>query len=833
MCLARDTQGRVLVGTEDNGVWRLNPKSGSWSQFTTKNGLISDRVYALATDKQNRVWVGTQSGVSVICPVSASRDKTVSFGVLNGLGGERVWDIAINPRNGEVWIATNAGISIYSTQKNTWATLTTENGLPSNDVCNLAFASDGTAFIGTQTQGVAVASPQNGYKTWRKIAFETTLPPVGDWVSDKLPTGQINDILIARNGDVVVATTVGLASSADKGKTWNWKRGANWNAKVREQLGGAPAGWKDSGAASLREDYVTSLTQERNGNLLVGFRQQGFARYDANWKEVVDATSSTRAENREYVRAILPLSEGASLVAYYGGGLTQSAPSSFRFAIPKTAPTLPAALPLAATVPDLSQLNALLVRLSRVRVLDVAQQAPITVLPDDWRTGGTQLGRYGALWMNLCAMSPPQVGGNYIWGAGEPIEQNMRIGANTTPDDSLRYWVSSLYTTEPRSLEIPRIFLHSRVLRGLTTWDKNRRQAEVDDHGEEYSMNRDGPHIYSTLKIPRGTFVLSMYDFNKDGRGWHNRFRDYSVSIRAHRDELNITQIKNFAKNPELARGRIRDFWGGVWKRFLVHGPQDITIELGRNYSFNTILAAITLDTLDDEPAPYFKTWDEQRVLDAKRETMRATLQRESAAQHLKRFAPATTAEKAADRLWLELQRARWTNASWWASESRRYYAPLARWYGAQYQSATPKNRNSVLAKLGSCYHALQIFEAWETTQQMRGLSTARQTELALRWNGINNDERGQGLKFITEFLALKNDLGLLASDPKNLEAAQELKRLKNLQETIENLRFLPPDASMVDKNSVLKEGVKLKERTPEEFASLKAKAEKYQLSGF
>ena len=112
MCLARDTQGRVLVGTEDNGVWRLNPKSGSWSQFTTKNGLISDRVYALATDKQNRVWVGTQSGVSVICPVSASRDKTVSFGALNGLGGERVWDISINPRNGEVWIATNAGISI-------------------------------------------------------------------------------------------------------------------------------------------------------------------------------------------------------------------------------------------------------------------------------------------------------------------------------------------------------------------------------------------------------------------------------------------------------------------------------------------------------------------------------------------------------------------------------------------------------------------------------------------------------------------------------------------------------------------------------------------------
>src|SRR5580658_1838489 len=56
--LASDASGNIWVGTEGNGVWKYNPSTRQWTQFTTKDGLGDDCVYALAVDRQNRVWAG-------------------------------------------------------------------------------------------------------------------------------------------------------------------------------------------------------------------------------------------------------------------------------------------------------------------------------------------------------------------------------------------------------------------------------------------------------------------------------------------------------------------------------------------------------------------------------------------------------------------------------------------------------------------------------------------------------------------------------------------------------------------------------------------------------
>jgi len=133
------------------------------------------------------------------------------------------------------------------------------------------------------------------------------------------------------------------------------------------------------------------------------------------------------------------------------------------------------------------------------------------------------------------------------------------------------------------------------------------------------------------------------------------------------------------------------------------------------------------------------------------------------------------------------------------------------------------------LSRLSSCLYLLDQFDEWESLQRTRGLTPARDIERALRWNGIPEDERMQGRRFVSDFLKLKDDLGLLATDPKNVEAEQTRRREALLAQKIEKLRFEPPTSDMVDKNAMLKPGVKLKERSPQEFARLKAKAEKYQ----
>src|ERR1700677_4587030 len=57
-CVTLDAQNTVWVGTEGKGIWRYAPREKKWTQFTTKDGLGDDCVYALAVDKLGRVWPG-------------------------------------------------------------------------------------------------------------------------------------------------------------------------------------------------------------------------------------------------------------------------------------------------------------------------------------------------------------------------------------------------------------------------------------------------------------------------------------------------------------------------------------------------------------------------------------------------------------------------------------------------------------------------------------------------------------------------------------------------------------------------------------------------------
>jgi len=99
--LCRDTRGNVWIGTEDKGVYRLDPtapKSTQYTHFTTKDGLGDDNAYALTCDQAGRVWVGTLNhGVSVF---NGKAWKT--YGPLDGPLGSRVFALAVSPKDGGV-----------------------------------------------------------------------------------------------------------------------------------------------------------------------------------------------------------------------------------------------------------------------------------------------------------------------------------------------------------------------------------------------------------------------------------------------------------------------------------------------------------------------------------------------------------------------------------------------------------------------------------------------------------------------------------------------------------------------------------------------------------
>ena len=772
MAMVEDRQGLVWVGTEDQGVWKLNleaPGRPRWTQYTKPQGLSDDRIYALACDQQNRIWAGhLNGGVSVF-----DGQKWRAYPLGDGPIGERVFDIAVCPTDGDVWIATNAGLTRYSIRNDDWTHFTRDDGLPENAVNALAFNARGDLFIGSESHGLAIARAEDQYQNWRTIAGPS-----------RLPSDLINDVLITRDNRLYVATPAGLARSDDEGQTWRVLRRRDADAKTTEHLHYLPtvadaksdqtapqvlAAHIDKAsdvpapinikAALLPEDYLTCLAQDNNGRLWIGTRRFGVQVRDARSLNVISTASNespwhpedNEGPNDEFVRCILPRSAGgAPLIGGYGQGI---APTRNRLGLQFTPRALAqpigaARLPAPAGVPTQNELAQLLARLNKVAPLPQSE-APIAIaLADDWKTQGDWLGRYGRYQAILAAINSPR---DYVWGAGEAkARYDVRIGPHRTPDDSVRYWIQWLSTTSPESLEMPPTYYDSRLKQDWNG-EGHRRQAEWDDHGEEYPMTLDGPHVYTSIEVPKGWFVLSLYDFNKDGHIGTNRWRDYRLSMRARPKEYGLETVRGFESWPELASGRIHEFRGGVWKRFLVRGPQALTIEINRNFSFNTVVAGLFLDRLDQQPAPYFGSFEQWQTHHNAEEAQAQTLltQWNNAPQNSARFVRGKDVAESARLLYQGLQEVRLLNPVWHQSEGRRYYLALLRWCRAQ-----PSNENAAWRRecLTTCYYQLQLYLQWEQEQRDAGLRPARDIEQALRWDGKSNNS-GRGNDVVREYL--------------------------------------------------------------------------------
>ncbi len=684
-----------------------NALSPTWSQFTrvTTGGstevngpvlatgtpdefaLGDDNAYALACDGLGRIWVGhLNHGVSVY-----NGKQWRNYDVLTGPLGERVFDIAVNPADGDVWIATSAGLTRYSVTSDTWSYVTRADGLPSDQIQTLAFAPDGTLFAGTQCEGLAICKPEKevrteGAKTQRNAAMDTKtekkdtgsetlsgsgleraenahsptvlayttwqvvqapdvrwLPPAGDG----LPSNIINDVVVSRNGTIYVATTAGLAwwtpspeqnltedtkaqrnlpllrASAPSVQTnyalgWHYIRGLDWEGKARG-LYQPPAaaeitvaGKAADPARLLSEDYVTCLAEDAGGNLWLGHRRMGYEFIPASAAlgatgTACKYTSCIRSETtglgrppkEDQILALLPLPDMPPLLGVYSRGLAfavqlammptepeirgpgANAPNLSIPAGPATVRNEPPPLPAPARSPSLQELQH---AVAQVRQLPKAA-AVAAYLGDDWRTQGDWVGRYGRQHAILCAMGSPL---NHEISYG-PFFYNVQwqIGPHHREKDILRHWVHWLQTDDIRSLYDPVIGY--------------RRQAEWDDHAEAYPMSYEGPDLWISVEVPAGMHAISLYFMNKDGETEMNRFRDYLLTLHTGGD---FKKPDAPVVGPELARTRVRDFRGGVYKRFLVTGPNRYLIQVRKNDSFNTICSAVLVDRLSGP-----KTW--------------------------------------------------------------------------------------------------------------------------------------------------------------------------------------------------------------------------------
>lgn len=97
-----DKEGNLWLGTRGEGA--LLRKGDRFIQFTTRDGLVDDRIISIYTDSRNNTWFGTYYGVSRF-----HGGVFESLTTRDGLPGEKVYNIYEDKKH-HIWLTTSKGL---------------------------------------------------------------------------------------------------------------------------------------------------------------------------------------------------------------------------------------------------------------------------------------------------------------------------------------------------------------------------------------------------------------------------------------------------------------------------------------------------------------------------------------------------------------------------------------------------------------------------------------------------------------------------------------------------------------------------------------------------
>jgi len=168
--------GTLLVGTDGAGLWRLEPDGSRAAPLaSTGAGLKSDRVFSLAANGDEGVWIGTSGGGLSYLDLSSGSVRTLTR--RDGLHDDVVFQVLDDRQSGYLWLTSNRGLyrvgrdKVLAAMRGSRADLSgtvfgTPDGLPSAE-CNAAFpgiirTGDGRLWVAT-VRGLAIVDPNTHF----------------------------------------------------------------------------------------------------------------------------------------------------------------------------------------------------------------------------------------------------------------------------------------------------------------------------------------------------------------------------------------------------------------------------------------------------------------------------------------------------------------------------------------------------------------------------------------------------------------------------------------------------------------------------------------------
>ena len=235
--LREATDGAIWIGTDSEGLRRYDPQTNSLHHFSVNNGLPNYQIRTLYEAPNNKLWVGTSSGIAKIDLATLQLDSLAHIENLDLLKQKGIRKFL---RNGDyLWIATNSGLFVLSMQTHRLieVALNLSNGevLNNNEINGLMFDIDGSMLLASG-QGVSRLLSFDG----NKAVFQSI------------------------NADVGKPLTISTNIMQDKsGRIWSSR---DWLDPVRGKyhILGKKEGW------DIGTSWVNSFAELRDGTLVWG-----------------------------------------------------------------------------------------------------------------------------------------------------------------------------------------------------------------------------------------------------------------------------------------------------------------------------------------------------------------------------------------------------------------------------------------------------------------------------------------------------------------------------------------------------------------------------------
>ncbi|MGE0453236.1 MAG: two-component regulator propeller domain-containing protein [Vicinamibacteria bacterium] len=310
-----DADGTLWVGTNGGGLTRL--AHGRFQTWTSDEGLAGDVVRAIYRDRRGRLWVGTNSGLTLF-----EEGAMRSYATAQGLANPVVRAIR-EDRDGTLWVGTNGG-GLCRLRGERFECLGAEAGLTNAYVFAVLIDREGTLWVGTNGGGLFRREGER----FRRFGAAQGLASDVVWAlyEDSLGSlwvGTYGGGLYRREGERFAAIRAASGLSSDFVRAlWQDHEGSLWVGTYTGGLNRLRDGkftvWTTR--EGLPADIVKPVLAARDGGVHLGTSGGGLARLRDGR---VSVPSGWRGLPNDFVQALHEDSDGTLWAGTNGGGLVR------------------------------------------------------------------------------------------------------------------------------------------------------------------------------------------------------------------------------------------------------------------------------------------------------------------------------------------------------------------------------------------------------------------------------------------------------------------------------------------------------------------------------